>query len=778
MGNDMSSHASSVSDASTVTGSSKEQQPFGVRGRNNTTNRETSGDKSASKSSKSTLMIQPTNESCDFTEVDMIDSSDDLSYYENDQSDMLSEDEYDSDDEEEDDEDEEFVLERMRILEETKKLGQLARAVLHPEDPVQVAPWATGRCYFDRPSAPPRESVEEAEERMLILADAMALQQAAHDYLHPEMGVTSNDPTSFGRNYFNRASAPEQESVEEAEERVQILADAAALKKLAIDYAHPELGVTTNDPTSFGRNYYCRASAPEQEDSEEAEERAQILADALAFKKLAVDYAHPELGVTSSDPTSFGRNYFRRPSAPEEESVEEAEERAQIIADAAALKKLAIDFAHPEIGVTTSDPTSFGRNYFRRPSAPEQEDSEERAQILADALAFKKLAVDYAHPEIGVTGSDPTSFGRNYYSRPSAPEQESMEEAEERAEILVDVLAFKKLAVNYAHPEIGVTTSDPTSFGRNYFNRASAPEQESVEEAEERAQILDDALALKKLAIDYAHPEIGVTTSDPTSFGRNYFNRASAPEQEDSEEAEERAQIIADALVFKKLAVDYAHPEIGVTTSDPTSFGRNYFNRASAPEQESVEEAEELAQILDDALALKKLAIDYAHPEIGVTTSDPTSFGRNYCSRPSAPEQEDSEEAEQRAQILADALVFKKLAVDYAHPKIGVTSSDPTSFGRNYFNRPSAPEQESMEDAEERAQILDDALALKKLAIHYAHPEIGVTTSDPTAFGRNYFSRPSAPEMEDFEYAEERHRILAEMVALKTLAIAYFHPEV
>jgi hypothetical protein len=96
MGNDMSSHASSVSDASTVTGSSKEQQPFGVRGRNNTTNRESSGDKSSSP-----LMIQPTDESCDFTELDMIDSSDDLSYYENDQSDMLSEDEYDSDEDDE-----------------------------------------------------------------------------------------------------------------------------------------------------------------------------------------------------------------------------------------------------------------------------------------------------------------------------------------------------------------------------------------------------------------------------------------------------------------------------------------------------------------------------------------------------------------------------------------------------------------------------------------------------------------------------------------------------
>jgi hypothetical protein len=98
MGNDMSSHASSVSDASSLKGSN-EQQPFGVRGRTNTTNRESSSSDEASCPVTSPLMmIQPT-ESCDFTEaVDMMDSSDDFSY------DMRSDsdDEYDSDDDDDD----------------------------------------------------------------------------------------------------------------------------------------------------------------------------------------------------------------------------------------------------------------------------------------------------------------------------------------------------------------------------------------------------------------------------------------------------------------------------------------------------------------------------------------------------------------------------------------------------------------------------------------------------------------------------------------------------
>jgi len=79
------------------------------------------------------------------------------------------------------------------------------------------------------------------------------------------------------------------------------------------------------------------------------------------------------------------------------------------------------------------------------------------------------------------------------------------------------------------------------------------------------------------------HPEIGVKTTDATLMGRNYFNRASAPETEDFEYAEERAQALADAAALKRLAVDYMHPEMGVSSISPEVFGRNYYDRVSAP---------------------------------------------------------------------------------------------------------------------------------------------------------------------------------------------------
>jgi len=204
------------------------------------------------------------------------------------------------------------------------------------------------------------------KERELILQDTEALRQLAFDYCHPGAPVTTS-AECYGRNYFSRPSAPQQESVEEAEERAAVLADAAALKKLAVMYAHPEAPVTTS-AECYGRNYFSRPSAPEQESVEEAEERAAVLADATALKKLAVMYAHPEAPVTTSA-ECYGRNYFTRPSAPEQESVEEAEERTAVLADAAALKKLAVMYAHPEAPVTTSA-ECYGRNYFTRPSAP------------------------------------------------------------------------------------------------------------------------------------------------------------------------------------------------------------------------------------------------------------------------------------------------------------------------------------------------------------------------------------------------------------------------
>merc|ERR1719396_129072 len=183
------------------------------------------------------------------------------------------------------------------------------------------------------------------------------------------------DSTSFGRNYFNRLDAPEIISNEEAKERAQILADVALLKKDAVAYSHPEAPIEV-DSTAFGRNYFNK-------DNEDDEERAQILAEASMFKKLASNYFHPEAKVNDTANNAFGRNYFNRPDAPAVISIEEAEERAQILADAALLKKETISYAHPEAPIEV-DSTAFGRNYFSATS-DKDEDEEERAQILADA---------------------------------------------------------------------------------------------------------------------------------------------------------------------------------------------------------------------------------------------------------------------------------------------------------------------------------------------------------------------------------------------------------
>merc|ERR1719291_1338533 len=190
---------------------------------------------------------------------------------------------------------------------------------------------------------------------------------------------------------------------------------------------------------------------------------------------------HPEAKVENIDATLFGRNYFNRSDAPELSSMDEADERAQILADVALLKKHAASYCYPEAPVAV-DCTAFGRNCF---TATCDMDEEERAQILAEAAMFKKLASDYLHPEARVENTDATLFGRNYFNRSDAPELFSMDEAEERAQILTDVAILKKQATNYAHPESPIEV-DSTAFGRDYFTGPSCADKDE----EERAQIL------------------------------------------------------------------------------------------------------------------------------------------------------------------------------------------------------------------------------------------------------------------------------------------------
>ena len=263
-------------------------------------------------------------------------------------------------------ESQEEVEERNQVLEDAKQLKKLATDYLHPELPVQSDGFVCGRNYFDRPSAEPYESQEEVEERNQALEDAKQLKKLATDYLYPELPVQS-DGFVCGRNYFDRPSAQPYETPEEAKERNQALEDAKQLKKLATDYLHPELPVQ-NDGCVCGRNYFDRPSAQPYETPEEVEERNQVFEDAKQLKKLATDYLRPELPV-QSDGFVCGRNFFDRPSAQPFESQEEMEEHGHILEELHELEHFANDYLHPEYPVHTTDSLACGRNYFDRPSA-------------------------------------------------------------------------------------------------------------------------------------------------------------------------------------------------------------------------------------------------------------------------------------------------------------------------------------------------------------------------------------------------------------------------
>lgn len=347
------------------------------------------------------------------------------------------------------------------------------------------------------------------------------------------------------------------------------------LKRAAVDFLHPEKLVEVDASTS-AHNFFSRPSAAEQED--DGEETEMILKEAALMKRNAVDFMHPECPL-AVDPAVFGRNYFGRASAVDKESFAEAAARIHILADAAQLKKSAVNFLHPEIPVDAS-PTVFGRNFFSRASADDLEsDEEEHVRVLADAAELKRLAVDYLHPEKPVD-VDSCAFGRNFFGRASADDQEDYGLDDDRQIVLEDFVELKQAAVDYMHPEMPVST-DATAFGRNYFGCASAASEESLDETDERASVLAETAALKRLAIDYAHPELPLV-ADAFACARSYFSRASAPVQDMDEETQERARVLAEAFALKKLAVDYHHPEASVKTTDSAARGRNYFARGTA----------------------------------------------------------------------------------------------------------------------------------------------------------------------------------------------------
>ena len=278
--------------------------------------------------------------------------------------------------------------ERRRVLEEVKMLKEYATYYLHPELPVESC--VSARCYFDRPSAPQQETFEQAEERHHILEECQALRNYAGYYLHPERRHSDT------RKKVKELQTEERYTVE----RHQVLEDARLLKQYATFYLHPELPVVTTDYMATGHNYFDRPSALVQATREEMEERDAVLKDSTLLKQFAKMYLHPELPVTTTDPTACARCYFGRPSAPEQETRDEMEEHNQIMEDVQSLKLYAKFYLHPELPVETRDETACARCYFDRPSAPDRESwelAEERHLILGEAAQLEALAQMHLH---------------------------------------------------------------------------------------------------------------------------------------------------------------------------------------------------------------------------------------------------------------------------------------------------------------------------------------------------------------------------------------------
>jgi hypothetical protein len=218
------------------------------------------------------------------------------------------------------------------------------------------------------------EELEEfLSERKMILQEARKLRAMAEFYYYsPEMPIAV-DGTALARCYFDRYSADQQTSMEMEQEREMALQDAVALKKLAVDYLEPERPVQVTDPTIWARSYFDRyysQSDPIADAADEEAEYQKIIKDMKQLKATATWYLHPEKPV-ECDGFAMGRDYFSRPSAEKyEDDAEEDIERERILKDMAHLKTTAEWYLKPELPVAV-DATCFGRNYFSRPSAPE-----------------------------------------------------------------------------------------------------------------------------------------------------------------------------------------------------------------------------------------------------------------------------------------------------------------------------------------------------------------------------------------------------------------------
>jgi len=264
------------------------------------------------------------------------------------------------------------------------------------------------------------EGSEEQEERLQALADIEEMKEVVSWYFHPSKAVKTS-PYAFASaatssiNYLNESdpTAPkgivEVEGSEEQEERLQALADIEEMKEVVSWYFHPSKAVKSSIAS---RCYFDRASAAPQETKEEADERAEAIAAAKEMGKIASWWSNPSQPVEVHS-TSFARCVFSN----DRETKEEADERAEAIAAAKEMGKIASWWSNPSQPVEVHS-TSFARCVFSN-DRETKEEADERAEAIAAAKEMGKIASWWSNPSQPVS-VDATACSRNYFTRPSA----------------------------------------------------------------------------------------------------------------------------------------------------------------------------------------------------------------------------------------------------------------------------------------------------------------------------------------------------------------------
>ncbi len=100
----------------------------------------------------------------------------------------------------------------------------------------------------------------------------------------------------------------------------------------------------------------------------------------------------------------------------------------------------------------------------------------------------------------------------------------------------------------------------------------------------------------------------GLSVTPPEQFVDDF---SWSSETDDSDLDEESYEVGDVPLIHEDSAVDYMHPEVGVTSTDPARFGRNLFNRLSAFETEEDEFADECAELMPFKTVACKIPCSY-----------------------------------------------------------------------------------------------------------------------------------------------------------------------